>query len=107
MIKHRMGCFVAFFSLAYQCKATRWRYKTWTYPIPASTHCRATIGPPAKCHSKCFRCCIAKKEERKAGGGVGDRLESPVETHSMFVVFFLHVLLLLFFYCLGGGGVNC
>ena len=31
------------------------------------------------------------------GGGVGDPLESPVETHSMFVVFFfLHVLLLFF-----------
>ena len=28
------------------------------------------------------------------GGGVGDQLESPVETHSIFVVFFLHVLLL-------------
>ena len=41
----------------------------------------------------------------KAGGGVGDRLESPVETHSMFVVFFLHVLLLLFFTVCGGG--NC
>ena len=56
--------------------------------------------------SKCFRCCIAKKEERKAGGGgVGDRLESPVETHSMFVVFvFLHVLFLLFFTVWGGGG---
>ena len=62
------------------------------------------VGQPAKCHSKCFRCCIAKKEERKAGGGwgVGDRLESPVETHSMFVVFFfLHVLLL--FFTVGGG----
>ena len=45
-----------------------------------------------------FRCCKAKKEERKAGrvcvwGGVGDRLESPVETHSVFaVLFFLHVV---------------
>ena len=75
------------------------------YPIPASTHCRATIGPPAKCHSKCFRCCIAKKEERKAGG---DRLESPVETHSMFVVFFFAcvVVVVVVFYGLGGG-VNC
>ena len=35
-------------------------------------------------------------------GGVGDRLESPVETHSIFVVFFLHVLLL--FLRFGGGG---
>ena len=38
------------------------------------------------------------------GGGVGDRLESPVETHSIFVVFFLHVLLLLFLYGFEGGG---
>ena len=30
------------------------------------------------------------------GGGVGDRLESAVETHSIFVVFFLHVLLFLY-----------
>ena len=34
------------------------------------------------------------------GGEVGDRLESPVETHSIFVV--LHVLL-LFLYGWGGG----
>ena len=36
-------------------------------------------------------------------GGGGDRLESPVETHSMFVVFFFHVLVLLFLR-FGGGG---
>ena len=42
------------------------------------------------------RCCKAKKEERKAGGGVGDRLESPVETHSMFVVFFACVVVVVF-----------
>ena len=62
---------------------------------------------------KFFRCFKAKKEERKAGegvcvggGGVGDRLESPVETHSIFAVFclffFLHVVL-LFLYGWGGG----
>ena len=43
------------------------------------------------------------------GGGVvvGDRLESPDETNSIFVMFFfLHAL--LFLYGLwGGGGVNC
>ena len=37
--------------------------------------------------------------------GVGDRLESAVETHSIFMVFFLHVL--LFLYGLRGGEVNC
>ena len=46
----------------------------------------------------------SKKEERKAGEGVGIPLESPIETRSIFVVFFLHVLLLLFLYGLGGGG---
>ena len=34
--------------------------------------------------------------------GAGDWLESPVETHSIFVVFFVHVLL-LFLYGLGEG----
>ena len=36
------------------------------------------------------------------GGGIGDWLESPVETHSIIVVLFLHVL--LFLYGWGGGG---
>ena len=57
-----------------------------------------------------FRCCKAKKEERKAGegvcvwggGGVGDRLESPVETHSIFAVFFACGVVV--FVRLGGGG---
>ena len=52
---------------------------------------------------------LNSKKGRKEGGGGGlggfDWLESPVETHSIFVVF-LHVLL-LFLYGLGGGGVNC
>ena len=39
-------------------------------------------------------------------GGVGDRRESPVKTHSIFVCFFffLHVLLLLFLYGFFLGG---
>ena len=49
------------------------------------------------------------KEERKAGGGcvcggggrVGDRLESPDETNSIFVMFFARVVV---FVRLGGGG---
>ena len=39
------------------------------------------------------------------GGGGGDRLESHIETHSIFVVFLLH-LLLLFLYGWGGGVNN-
>ena len=34
---------------------------------------------------------------------VGNRLESPVETHSIFVVFFINVLLLFFTVQRGGG----
>ena len=83
------------------------RYKTCTYPIPASTQCRATIGLPGKCHSNVF------KKGRKEGGdwvwwggGGGDQLESPVETHSILVVFFACVVVV---FCTvgGGGGVNC
>ena len=72
------------------------------------------VGQPSAASEmpfKCFRCCTAKKKERKAGegggeggGGVGVQLESPVETHSIFLVFLLHVL--LFFYGLWWG-VNC
>ena len=57
--------------------------------------------PAGEMPFKCFRCCIATKEERKAGegvgGGVGDRLESPVETHSIFVVFFFCVVVVVFY----------
>ena len=52
---------------------------------------------------------LHSKKGRKEGGrgGVGDRLESPVETHSMFVVFFFACVVVVVFYGLGGGGVNC
>ena len=36
--------------------------------------------------------------------GIGDQLENPVETHSIFVVFCACVVVL---YGLGGGGGNC
>ena len=58
---------------------------------------------------KCFTCCIAKKEERRGSGGVGDRLESPVETHSIFVFFFFffffECVVVVFYGSQGGGGV--
>ena len=54
------------------------------------------------------------KNGRKEGGGGcvcvwggGDRLESPVETHSFLWFFFSHVLLFLYGLGGGGGGVNC
>ena len=84
-------------------------------PYPSQHTISSNHRPASEMPFKCFRCCIAIKEERKAGegvcvwggggggGGGGDRLESPVETHSIFVVFFLHVLL-LFLYGWGGGG---
>ena len=52
---------------------------------------------------KCLRCCIAKKEGRGGGVGVGDQLESPVETHSIFVVFFCACVVVVFVW-FGGGG---
>ena len=56
----------------------------------------------------CFRCNIAKKEERRAGWGegvgrVGDLLESPVETNSIFMVF-LRICMCVFLRLMGGGG---
>ena len=42
------------------------------------------------------------------GGGVGDPLESPVETHLIFVVFFFFCMCCCCFCTVwGGGGVNC
>ena len=41
----------------------------------------------------------------EGGGGIGDWLESPVETHLILVVPFLHVLF-LFLYGWGGGGLT-
>ena len=42
----------------------------------------------------------------REGGGVGDRLESSVKTHSIFAVFFFFFLqvVLLFLYGWGGRG---
>ena len=51
---------------------------------------------------KCFRCCIAKKEGGGRGFGVVAQLESPVETHSIFVVFCACVVVVVFVW-FGGG----
>ena len=44
------------------------------------------------------------RKEGGRGGGVGDQLENPVGTHSMFVVFFFACVVVVVFYGLGGGG---
>ena len=51
---------------------------------------------------KCFRCCIAKKEERKAGGGVGWR---PAREPRQFVWCFFFECVVVVFYGSQGGGV--
>ena len=38
------------------------------------------------------------------GGGVGDRLEGPVETHSIFAVYFFLACVVVVFVRSGGGG---
>ena len=67
-------------------------------PYPRQHTLLGNHWPASEMPFQCFRCCIAKKEERNAegggGDGVGGRLESPVETHSMFVLFFF------FFFCM-------
>ena len=71
-------------------------------PYPSQHTMSSNHRPASKMPFKWFRCCIAKKEERKAGEGVGvgDPLESPF---NFCGVFFLHVLM-LFLYGLGGAG---
>ena len=71
-------------------------------PYPSLHTMSSNHRPSSEMPFKCFRCCIAKKEGGGGGVGVGDQLESPVETHSILWCF-VHVLL-LFLYGLGGGG---
>ena len=78
-------------------------------PYPSQHTMSSNHQPASEMPFKCFRCCIAKKEERKAGEGVcvwggGDRLESPVQTHSIYVVFSASVFVVVVFVRLGGGG---
>ena len=65
---------------------------------------------------KCFRCCIAKEEERnagKGGGWVGTGLRAPLKpiqclwcfsSFACVVVVFLRFFFLFFFWGGGGGG---
>ena len=81
-------------------------------PYPSQHTMSGNHRPASEMPFKCFRCCIAKKEIRRwgreglRGGGVGDQFESPVEMHSIFLVFFFffHVLLLFLRFVEGGGG---
>ena len=50
-----------------------------------------------------FRCCIAKKEERKAGGGgLGTGLRAPLKPIQCLWCFFACVVVVVVFYGLGG-----
>ena len=62
--------------------------------------------PASEMPFKCFRCCIAKRKKERLRKGLGSatRLESPVETHSIFVVFFASVVV---FDGFGRGRVKC
>ena len=73
-------------------------------PYPSQHTMSGNNRPAGEMPFECFRCCIAKKEERKAAGGGGDRLECPVETHSICVVFFF-MCCCFFTVHRGGGGV--
>ena len=81
-------------------------------PYPSQHTMSSNHRPASEMTFKCFRCGIAKMEERNTergvvwlgGGGVGDRLESHVETHSNFVCFFFLLHVLLFLYGLREGG---
>ena len=62
------------------------------------------VGQPAKCHSKYFRCCIAKKEERKAGGGLGTGLSAPLKPIQCLWCCFFACVVVVVFYGLGWRG---
>ena len=82
-------------------------------PNPSQHTMSGNHRPVSEMPFKCFRCCIAKKKERKAGegggegggGGLATNLRAPLKPIQFFWCF-LHVLL-LFFLRFVGGGVNC
>ena len=84
-------------------------------PYPSQHTMSRNHRPASEMPFKCFRCsCKNGKKEGGGrcvcvcvcgGGGVGDQLESPVETHSIFVVFlFACVVVVVVDDGLGGGG---
>ena len=78
-------------------------------PYPSQHTMLSNHRPASEMPFKCFRCCIAKKEERKAGEGcgrgwVGDRLESPVEKKCFVACVVVVFVRFFFFFFFGGGG---
>ena len=64
--------------------------------------------PASEMPFKMFQMLHSKNGRKEGGRGVGDQLESPVETHSMFVVFFACVVVVVFYgFFFWGGRVNC
>ena len=73
-------------------------------PYPSLHTMSSNHRPASEMPFKCFRCCIAKREGGGGGVGVGDQLESPVETHSIFVVFCACVVVVFVWFGGRGGG---
>ena len=74
-------------------------------PYPSQHTLSGNHRPASEMPFKMFLMLHSKKGRKEGGRGrVGDRLESPVETHSMFVVFFLACVVVVVFYGLGEGG---
>ena len=109
MIKHRMGCLTNIL----QNRRKRISAKLLDdgtrhgHTLSQPTH---IVGQPSACQRNAIQNVLdvayqKRKKGRREGRGVGgDRLESPVETHSMFVVFFFACVVVIVFYGLGGGG---
>ena len=60
-------------------------------PYPSQHTLSGNHRPASEMPSKCFRCCIAKKEERKAGGGgwgLGTGLRAPLKPIQCLWCFF-------------------
>ena len=78
-------------------------------PYPSQHTMSGNHRPASEMPFKCFRCCIAKKEEKKVGegggeGGLAITLRAPLKSIQFFWCFFLHVFLLFFYGFWRGGG---